>query len=163
MTHITKRTTVRDPFGRVLGHTVERLHDNGVGATGVHRSTVVGRCPGCWRPIPGVELVGGVCTMCARGPLCRLCETACAVCGRGLCRRCRRGFVWGRTPMVVCPVCYAWLNRRAVHEQREAARQAAFQRAVQLHRERMHGLAVRIQMARLDLSGTIGAGHVRRR
>lgn len=172
MTHIVKRLRTTDPYGRVLGYTVERLSDDGIGTTGVHRTTTVGRCPGCWRPVASVELITGVCTICARGPLCQACEATCSVCSRGLCRRCRRGFVWGRTPLVVCPSCYRWLNRRAVHEQREAAKQAAFLRAVQLHRERMHGLAMRVQAARMGLGaplvqpirpGSLGTRYAHRR
>jgi len=148
VTRITKHNLVTDSRGRILARTVEHLADDGR-QTSVVRRTAVSRCPGCWSPVSAAEQLTSVCQYCRTGPLCRACARACQVCNRVICGRCRRGFVWGRTPVTACPVCYGWLNRRAVHEQRVAAGEMARASALQLHRERLRSLILRLQAARL--------------
>lgn len=160
MTSIAKRSFVIDGHGRVVSATVEHLVDDGRGATTVTRSTRARRCAGCWRVVTTAAEVAGLCAACGRGPLCRSCETKCGVCGRGLCSRCRRGFVWGRSPIATCPRCFGLLNRRAIYEQRLQERRFGLESALRLRQERMRGLALRLQALRMGVtSGDRGNGH----
>ncbi len=160
MTHVSKQIIVTDPQGRLLTRTVEQLMDDGRGGTRLVRTTAAARCRGCWRPMADADRLSGQCMWCGRGPLCT-CAVPCGCCSRILCARCRRGFVWGRALIAACPACLRSLNRRALRDQIVAERQAAFQAAVQLRRERMAEVAMRLQMLRMGVASAPAGGQQR--
>lgn len=149
MTHVTKRTILTDPRGRILTRTVERLYDDGVGGTSVVRTTAVARCRGCQRPVATAEQVAGHCGWCGQGPLCTACSVRCGVCARHVCGGCLRGFVWSNRPIAACPGCLRDLHRRVVFEQLNAARQAALGETIQRQRLRERNLAIRLVALRM--------------
>lgn len=151
MSRVTKQHILVDPRGRILTRTVEQLVDDPAHGMRVTRITAAARCGGCGRPVTDPEQVTGRCSWCGHGSLCGHCTTACGVCSRAICTRCRHGFVWGSTPIAACPSCYRRLSSRAYHEQRERTRQAAFVRSVQRQHAYHRALTMRLQMLRMGV------------
>lgn len=149
---ITKQFVTTDPRGKVIAYNVEHLSDDGRGRTTVVNRTIQARCRGCCRSIAVDDASTGLCDCCGRGKLCGACTCVCQVCSRRCCRRCRRGFVWGRTPINACPGCFARLNRRARYEQYELARRNALQASMMRQQARLREQAMRLQMLRMSRS-----------
>ena len=152
MTRVLKEIIVNDPRGKILSRTLEHLADDGSGATRLIRTTTAGRCTGCGHPLLAGDQLSGYCGWCGGGPVCRACETSCQICRRRLCLRCRRGFAWGRTPVVACPSCLRRLNRRALHDQVIAAKKAAIQMALLRQRLRERSFTQRMGLVRTGSS-----------
>jgi len=148
---ITKYNIATDPQNRLVSYGFERLFDDGHGHTHVINRTVAIQCRSCGSAVPADHPVAP-CDWCGFRPLCPSClSSGCAVCNRKLCRRCRRGFVWGSTPINTCAACFQRLNRRAIFEQRQALRQAALTRYLQRQQGYLHALAARAQLLRMGM------------
>lgn len=134
MKGIFKRFIKKDPYGRVLSTTTERLVDNGAGQIAVNVCETVVRCSSCNRPIGDAGELRGICHYCLSNSCCVHCETHCAVCSRRLCCICRRGFA-GQSLVIVCPYCLMQLRERQALQDRLLAEKAAFERQMVVQRE----------------------------
>lgn len=133
---IRKRFLTVDVFGRPLTSQTERLADDGRGHVSVVSRQLALWCPGCRRPVAGLQELRGRCDYCRVRGLCDHCETQCQACSRRLCFACRRGFI-GPNAATVCPICHYRLRLRQAVVQSLWQQAVRAERSLLLQQERM--------------------------
>lgn len=148
MRQITRREVTRDLDGQVLELGGELLTDDGQGHVFVTNRRTAVSCASCRRPLTDIAEIRGRCEWC-RSPrnTCVTCWSRCSLCSRVLGGCCSRGFP-GRSSGSVCPGCLRRLHRRQAQADAIAARQAARQMRLLMHRERLRHYALRLQAQR---------------